>query len=407
MSRGRSRTRRARRDACPLPARDGLHPIQVCLPRDVPTGLTIRDYLLQRFPPLASPGVTDLDQRMRHGEVLRWDGVPVMPTDHCVPGLMLAFYRELAPEEVPDQPLPVLYEDDHLLVIDKPHGMATMPRGRHVLSSVLVRLRRAHQNMDLVPLHRLDLGTAGVLVFGKRPEDRGIYQTLFARGEVTKTYRAVVALPDDEAGCEGLRLRGVADIQGAPDTCGAVGAGGVLGTRGVIANRLVKPRGDLRTSIVPGEVNARTDYTLLDMTRSSSPDGSDPVLGLVELFPHTGKTHQLRVHLASIGWPILADPLYGEASPALDHRRVDGPVETPDADRSADALGAGGARADDGDARAGDGCATLDKEVSISVDHSYPLQLLARALAFTDPITGIDHHFTSRRRLAAWPEDDQ
>src|SRR5690606_3818412 len=115
------------------------------------------------------------------------------------PGDELWFHRELRAEEVPEVELPVLLRDEHLLVLDKPHDMATMPRGAHVLSSALVRLRRRTGLVELSPLHRLDRRTAGVLAFGVRAQERAAYQGLFARGEVDKEYRARVRAPDDPA----------------------------------------------------------------------------------------------------------------------------------------------------------------------------------------------------------------
>ena len=112
--------------------------------------------------------------------------------------------------------------------MDKPHFLATMPRGRHVAQTALVRLRRELDLPELSPAHRLDRLTAGVLLFTARREVRGAYQTLFAHGLVHKTYLAVA--------------HGVPDVE--------------LPT--VVRNRIIKRRGVLQATVEPGEPNAET-----------------------------------------------------------------------------------------------------------------------------------------------------
>ncbi len=213
----------------------------------------------------------------------------------------------------------VLHRDDHLLVIDKPPFLATMPRGRHVAQTVLVRLRRDLDLPELAPAHRLDRLTAGVLVLTIRPEVRGVYQELFARGQVAKTYLALAPIRDD--------LNLPVDVR----------------------DRLVKRRGSLQTVREPGRPNAHTRIELVQ--RHGGPEGRCGQQGLYRLTPTTGRTHQLRVHLAGLGIPVEGDPWY----PAV-------------------------------------------REVAAD-DFTAPLQLLAQRLAFTDPLTGVRHAFVSRGRL--------
>ena len=221
-------------------------------------------------------------------------------------------YRDL-PDEVPIPfELPILYADENIVVVDKPHFLATMPRGRHVTETALVRLRRQLGSDDVAPAHRLDRLTAGVLLFTLRREVRAAYQDLFATRAATKEYRALA--PVDDA----------------------------LTTTVTIRNRIEKTAGDLRARVVDGPVNAISDITLL----------SDA--GLYRLVPHTGRTHQLRLHMASLRVPIVDDPLYPDVRPELAQR--------PDVG-----------------------------------DFSAPLRLVAHALEFTDPITGERRRFESRR----------
>ncbi|MGA5536949.1 pseudouridine synthase [Mycolicibacterium nivoides] len=240
------------------------------------------------------------------GEVVLPDGTPVDATTTLPAGAHVYFYRDLVDEvEVPFD-IPVLYRDDDIVVVDKPHFLATMPRGGHVAQTALVRLRRELDLPDLSPAHRLDRLTAGVLLFTVRPEVRGPYQRLFAEGGVRKTYLA--------------RAGGVATVS-LPAT---------------LRSRIIKQRGRLQAFEEPGEPNAET-YV------------EDMGSGLYRLSPRTGQTHQLRVHMASIGLPIIGDSLYPNVIDVA------------------------------------------------SDDFGNPLQLLAQRLAFTDPITGEAREFVSAR----------
>ena len=128
------------------------------------------------------------------GEVVCADGTVVTATTVLPPGAHVYLYRDL-PDEVPVPfDIPVLYRDDDIVVVDKPHFLATMPRGGHVAQTALVRLRRELDLPELIPAHRLDRLTAGVLLFTVRREVRGAYQTLFSRGLVRKTYLARAAV---------------------------------------------------------------------------------------------------------------------------------------------------------------------------------------------------------------------
>jgi tRNA pseudouridine32 synthase/23S rRNA pseudouridine746 synthase len=243
------------------------------------------------------------------GEVVDADGTVVDAATVLAGGRYVYLYRDL-PDEVPVPfDIPVLHQDADIVVVDKPHFLATMPRGRHVAQTALVRLRRELGLAELSPAHRLDRLTAGVLLFTTRRELRGRYQTLFARGMVDKTYLARAAV--DPA----------------------------LELPRVILSRVVKRRGHLQAVCEPGVPNAQTLVELL------SPDG------LYRLTPRTGRTHQLRLHLASLGIPIIGDPLYPNVIDVADD------------------------------------------------DFSTPLQLLAQRIAFDDPVTGLRREFISRRAL--------
>lgn len=342
---GRAARRSARRRALvpPLAQRDGLDPVRLRIDArlvgeaaDGDSAPTIREVLLHRFPPLADPGATDLDERLARGDVRRADGTPWRAGDLPRPRDEAWFHRELAPEDVPDVDLPVLLRDEHLLVIDKPHGTATTPRGRHILGSALVRLRRETGLEGLSPLHRLDRRTAGVLALGIRPEERAAYQQLFARGEVRKEYRARVKI----GGVPRVEVGSPPDDASRPEASRPEGWRPVPEERRVLEHRLVRERGDLVTRVVPGAPNARTHVEVLAV---------DAATALLALRPETGRTHQLRAQLAHLGTPILGDDLY--------------PTVRDEADCGGD------------------------------------LQLLGLSLAFTDPITGQKRDLRSARSL--------
>ncbi|WP_409430224.1 pseudouridine synthase [Mycobacterium sp. SMC-16] len=249
----------------------------------------------------------DAAAKVLAGEVVCADGSVVDEATELPAGAYIYWYRDLPDEVVVPFDVPVLYRDENIVVVDKPHFLATMPRGGHVVQTALVRLRRSLKLWELSPAHRLDRLTAGVLVFTARREVRGAYQTMFASGGASKTY-----LARSSAGTlpEPVELR----------------------------NRIVKRRGSLQAVIEPGAVNAVTFV---------EPVGD----GLFRLTPSTGRTHQLRVHMNSLGLPIDGDPLY----PTV--------LDVP------------------------------------AGDFSTPLQLLAHRLAFTDPVTGVEREFVSERTL--------
>ncbi|MFC8243193.1 RluA family pseudouridine synthase [Streptomyces chartreusis] len=300
----------------PLPQRDGVDPVRVRLPA-VDTWATVRDHLVAR---LAARSEV-IDSMLDDGRIVDVEGRPVSRETAYMPGMFVWFHRELPDEEHVPFSVDVVYRDEHLVVADKPHFLATTPRGSHVTETALARLRRQLEIPALGAAHRLDRLTAGLVLFTVRPEERGAYQTLFRDRKVAKEYEAVA--PYDPA----------------------------LDLPRTVRSRILKERGVLAAREIDGDPNAETRVELLEHR-----DGR----ARYRLTPRTGQTHQLRVHMSTLGVPILGDPLY--------------PVVT--------------------DPVAAD-------------DFRRPLQLLARVLEFTDPITGRDHRLVSRRVLQAWPSYDE
>ena len=307
---GRRQERTGRRPA-PLPVRNGLNPSRVRWPEAGPWVTTL-DYLLARF----HVERVRLLEKVAAREVVDDDGEPVDAATPFRADSFIYLYRDPAAEPRVPFEVDVLFRDEHLLVADKPHFLSSLPNGSYIVESAVVRLRRALDLPDLSPLHRLDRITAGVLLFSLRPRERGAYQTMFARREVQKSYTAVA--PHDPS----------------------------LDLPRTVRSRIIKDRGTPTAYETPGEPNSETSVVL-----EEARDG----WGHYRLDPATGKTHQLRVHMNSLGIPIRNDPFYP--------RMLDIAFD----------------------------------------DYRHPLQLLARSIAFRDPITGEQRRFTSRRQLACWP----
>ncbi|MDX2920129.1 pseudouridine synthase [Streptomyces sp. FL06-04B] len=254
----------------PLPQRDGIDAVRVRLPED-PEGLwaTVGEHLVARFG--GAVGADRVAAMLDAGRFVGADGVAVRGSQPYAAGRCLWFHRDFAPEEPVPFPVGVVYRDERIVVADKPHFLATTPRGRHITQTAVARLRRELELPALQPAHRLDRLTAGLVLFVVRPEDRGAYQTLFRDRRVKKEYEALA--PYDP----GVAL---------PRT---------------VRSRIVKERGVLAAREEPGEANSESRVELVEHRGG---------VGRYRLLPATGRTHQLRVHMNALGLPIIHDPLY-------------------------------------------------------------------------------------------------
>ena len=291
----------------PLPVRDGVAPSYLWLD-DAAPGPALA-FLSARFPDVAPETWRD---RMARGDVVDAAGASLAPDSLLRRGMRLWYYRELAAET----PIPfeeqIVHLDEHLVVVDKPHFLPTTPGGRFLHESLLVRLKNRLGETQLTPIHRLDRETAGVVIFSRREDSRGAYQSLFQKRSVAKVYEALAApLPG----------------RTFPFT---------------YLSRIEPGTPFFRMQEVAGEPNSET---LIDVA------GMRGDAALYRLAPRTGRQHQLRVHMAAIGAPILNDVFYPEALPCK-----------------------------------GD-------------DFAQPLKLLARAIAFDDPLSGQRRSFESTRTL--------
>ncbi len=296
----------------PLPVRNGVNATRLRLPAEGPWE-TAMDYVLERFGHVDPDGIT---RRFERGEVVGLGGTPLSPTTPLTEHTFIWYYRELPEETRMPVEIGIIHQDEDLLVVDKPHFLPTTPGGTYISESALVRLRVQLDLPDLIPMHRLDRMTAGVLLFSVNPATRGKYQTLFERRQISKRYEAIAPFRPE------------------------------LELPAVVRNRMVKSRTYLLAQEVDGEPNAESLISLIEAR-----DG----LGKYLLEPHTGKTHQLRLHMAKLGIGILNDSFYPDLLP-----------KAPD-------------------------------------DYEKPLQLLARSVAFKDPLTGDDVEYRSRFELQHFP----
>lgn len=252
----------------PLPIRDGVSPSKQYLP--VGNWRSMLEFLQQFFPEV---GEATWIMRMHKGEVVDADGSRIMPDHAYRAGAQLYYYRELEGET----PIPfdevILFQDEHLLVVDKPHFLPVIPSGRYLHQTLLVRLKNKLQLEHLTPIHRLDRETAGVILFSLNPSSRGDYQSLFHKREMNKVYEALAAA------LAGRQL---------PLT---------------YRSRLVTGEPFFRMHEASGEPNAETHIEMLENRGD---------VALYKLRPVTGKKHQLRVHMSVLGIPIVNDSFYPE-----------------------------------------------------------------------------------------------
>ena len=291
----------------PLPVVDGVAPSLQTLPAG--TWKTVLEFLSERHAPV---GAEAWAERMRGGRVVDEAGRPVTPETPYRAGARVYYYRE--PEEERRVPFEeeVIHLDEHILVADKPHFLAVAPAGRFLRETLLVRLKRRTGLDALAPVHRIDRETAGLVVFSVNPLTRGAYASLFQRREVSKVYEALS--PSRPALDFPLTRR----------------------------SRIVAGEPFFRMKEAEGEPNSETRVDVL----TEHEEGT-----LCEARPSTGRKHQVRLHLAALGLPVVNDRLYPELQ-----------AGAPD-------------------------------------DFNAPLKLLARSLSFRDPLTGRALHFESRRKL--------
>jgi tRNA pseudouridine32 synthase/23S rRNA pseudouridine746 synthase len=275
---------------------------------------TVLEFLVERF-----PGVPKAQWmgRLQAGAISDDRGCTLRADTAYAAGLRVYYFRALPPEPKIPFDAAVLYQDAHLLVVDKPHFLPVMPSGKYLQETVLVRLKNTLGLLDLVPIHRIDRDTAGLVLFSVNPATRDAYHALFRHYQVAKTYQAIA--PWNPALAWPLRRE----------------------------SRIAESAHFMQQTEVDGPPNALTLITPLENFGG---------LARYQLVPITGQRHQLRVHMAALGLPLVGDGIY--------------PVLTPEG----------------------------------SADYAQPLQLLAQSIAFTCPVSGRAMRFESQRALRSLAE---
>lgn len=248
--------------------RDGVGPSCVVLPSQGQGSML--DFLARRLPAVARE---EWLRRMQAGDVVDERGDPVAPARLFEGGLRLYYYRSLPGEPALPFTETVLYQDEHLVVADKPHFMPVTPSGRYLHNTLLVRLKRQLGLPELSPLHRIDRDTAGLVLLSVHQRTRGAYQALFRDRQITKHYDAIAPWRADVA----FPREHISRLEESPQF--------------------------FRMQEVPGEPNSHTRIEVLDVAGASG-------WARYRLSPVTGKRHQLRVHMAALGLPLRNDPFY-------------------------------------------------------------------------------------------------
>lgn len=293
----------------------GIKHSKLYLPHDKSyMGGRLIDYLAAHFSHIS---LASWQRRFDSGLISLERGEPLKQDSPYLAGQTILYYRQVENEPIiPFEPN-ILHLDGHLLVVDKPHFLPVTPSGRYVSQTLLAKLRN-HPDLqqlavnDISPLHRLDKDTAGVMLLSVNPSSRACYHALFADRHIHKTYHAIAPTRSDL--CYPFHIH----------------------------SRLERGEPFFLTKTTQGEPNAHTTIELIE---------NNGAFSLYRLTPVTGKKHQLRVHMASLGMPLLHDNFYPTVKPKG------------------------------------------------TTDFAKPLKLLAKSISFIDPLTNELRDFNSNLSL--------
>jgi len=288
-------------------------PSRLSLPQQNPGVNSVLEYLIIKFPNVA-PHLWQ--QRIADGKVHWHDGSLITVNSPFKAQQRVYYYREVENEPTIPFEEEIIFQDDEILVVHKPHFLAVTPGGIYINECLQSRLREKTGVETLQAVHRLDRVTAGLVLFSVNPATRHLYHNLFETRQIHKTYQAIANIGAEE----NLNINQQWEVK----------------------NRIVKSEPKFLMKIIQGEVNSHSIIRCLKQVNEKA---------LFELNPVTGKTHQLRLHMQTMGWPILYDKYYPN-------------LQTETAD-----------------------------------DYSRPLQLLAKELKFIDPVTQQAKIFTSHAEL--------
>ena len=293
------------------------HASTLSLPQTNPGVVTVLDYLIIKFPYIDAK---IWQQRIADGKVHFHDGTLLTPQSPFQAQQRIYYYKEVESEpSIPFQEA-ILFQDKHILVAYKPHFLPVIPGGKYVNECLQNRLRRSTGIETLQAVHRLDRVTAGLVIFSINPDTRAHYHQLFEDRKIQKTYQAIANVNAENFVEQHL-----------------------VNQKWEVKNRIARSEKRFRMCIVEGKENSHSVIHCLQQNENKA---------LFELNPITGKTHQLRLHMQSLGFPILNDKYYPTLQPLSDD------------------------------------------------DYSLPLQLLAKSLKFIDPITQQQRYFSYNGNLS-------
>jgi tRNA pseudouridine32 synthase/23S rRNA pseudouridine746 synthase len=274
---------------------------------------SLLDFFIATFPHINRG---EWEARFEEGLVFNQEGEALSAGDAYQANIHLLYFRRLAREpEIPFEET-ILFQDEHILVADKPHFLPVTPSGLYLHQTLLNRLKKKTGIQDLSPIHRIDRDTAGLVIFSVKPQERAQYQNLFRDREVKKMYEAIAPYSED------LHKKLPLTYQ----------------------SHIKESEHFLQMEEVDGAANTDTYIELIEFNAPWAK---------YRLTPGSGKKHQLRCHLNALGVPIRHDQIY--------------PILTP--------------------------------YQEYDLDFSKPLQLLAKSIAFQDPITGVKREFLSGEEL--------
>ncbi|AQS38148.1 23S RNA-specific pseudouridylate synthase [Shewanella psychrophila] len=282
----------------------------VVLPENVADKPTVLSFLAERFELV---GAEVWRQRIIDGKVHWQDGSLIELDTAFKPRARVYYYREVKSEAKVPFEEKILYRDEQIILAFKPHFLALHPSGNFVNECLVNRLRIKTGIETLVPAHRLDRATAGIVLMILNPETRTQYHDLFKNHQITKEYQALAKLTPE------LLTRHLAGRLTLP-------------IHWTVKNRMVKGEPSFTMKVVEGEPNTHSEISLIQVIDD---------IGVFDLSPITGRTHQLRVHMQSLGMPILNDTCYPNLQPKSDD------------------------------------------------DYAHPLKLVAKRLLFEDPVTSL------------------
>jgi len=292
-------------------------PSKLSLPQKNPGVNSVLEYLIIQFPKI-NPQVWQ--RRMAEGKVHWHDGTLITKDSPFKAQQRVYYYREVENEPTIPFAEEIIYQDDEILVVHKPHFLPVTPGGIYINECLQSRLRNKTGLDNLQAVHRLDRVTAGLVLFSVNPATRNLYHNLFETRQIEKTYHAIANINQTDDSIEKI-----------------------VGQKWEVKNRIVKSEPKFLMQTTEGEANSHSLIHCLKQSNNKA---------LFELKPVTGKTHQLRLHMQSLGWPILHDKYY----PTLQEESAD--------------------------------------------DYSRPLQLLAKELHFIDPVSHEARAFMSHANLA-------